>query len=154
MTPTEFIAEPDIVCLDLMARNGAEAVRAIHRRLAFATDAVVDPPRFLAGLLDRMHEAPVAIADEIALPHARTGVRRLVLAVARTPAGVPFDSVHRNVRLVFLIGTPPGAVTEYLRVMAALTRLLRPPAARKALLAAGDEAEFRALLSGGVAAPR
>ena len=153
MTPTEFIAEPDVVVLDLPARSGEEAIRALHQRLAVATDAVIDPPRFLAGLLDRMHEAPVCIADEIALPHARTdAVRQLVLAVARAPQGVAFDTSHPEVKLIFLIGTPKGAVTEYLRVVAALTRLLRPAAARKALMAARDETEFRALLSGGVTA--
>ncbi len=151
----EFIAEPDIVLLNCSARTGEDAVRTLHQRLTFATDALLDPPRFLSGLLQRMREAPVAIADEIALPHARTdAVRRLVFAVGRTSDGVAFDAAHPNVRLIFLIGTPQGAVAEYLRVVAALTRFLRPPATRQALLAATDEAEFRALLSSGVSAPR
>ena len=153
--PTEFIAEPDVVLLDLPARPGEEAIRALHRRLAAESDAVTDAPRFLDELLERMRIAPVCIAEDIALPHARTdAVRRLVLGVARAPEGIAFDAAHPRVQLVFLIGTPKSAVTEYLRVVAALTRLLRPPAARAALMAAADEAEFRALLSGGVAAQR
>jgi mannitol/fructose-specific phosphotransferase system IIA component (Ntr-type) len=102
-----------------------------------------------------MHAGPVCLADELALPHARTeAVSRLVLGVARVREGVAFDAQHAHVRLIFLIGTPRENVTEYLRVAAALTRLLRAPAARKALLAAKDEAEFRALLSAGAAAQR
>jgi len=58
----------------------------------------------------------------------------------------------RAVRLVFLVGTPKSAVAEYLAAVAALTRLLRQPKARAALDAARDEAEFRAVLAGGVAA--
>lgn len=155
MTPTGFIADPDTVLLDLPAKSGEEAVRALHARLAAASDGIADAPRLLEELLERMRQGPVAIADQIALPHARSdAVRRLVLGVARTAEGVPFDPVHRNVRLVFLIGTPREGVTDYLKAVAALTRLLRPAAARKALMAATDEAEFRALLSGGVAAHR
>ncbi len=130
-------------------------MRALHARLVWGTDAVTDPPRFLQELLDRMHGGPVCLADELALPHARSAaVKRLVLGVARARDGVAFDAQHTAVKLVFLIGTPRESVTEYLRVAAALTRLLRASAARKALMAAKDEAEFRALLSAGAATVR
>lgn len=155
MLPTEFIVEPDVVLLDLPGGSGEEAIRALHGRLAAESEAVADAPRFLDELLERTRIAPVCIAEDIALPHARTdAVRRLVLGVARTQGGFAFDAGHPRVQLVFLIGTPKSAVTEYLRVVAALTRLLRPASARTALMAAADEAEFRALLSGGVAAQR
>ena len=35
--------------LDLRARSGDEAVRALHRRLSAGTDVVLDPPRSGAG---------------------------------------------------------------------------------------------------------
>ena len=153
--PTEFIAEPDVVVLDLEAETGEEAVRVLHERLAAASDAVTDVPELLAEVLRRMQVAPVCIADDVALPHARTNsVTRVVLAVGRTRQSVPFDAQHPHVRLIFLVGTPKAAVTEYLRAVAALSRLLRQPAIREGLYAATDGAEFRALLSGGVAARR
>jgi mannitol/fructose-specific phosphotransferase system IIA component (Ntr-type) len=77
-----------------------------------------------------------------------------VLAVGRAPAGIAFDAAHPRVQLVFLIGTPKNAVTEYLQAVAVLSRMLRNPATRAGLQSASDEAEFRALLSGGVAAYR
>jgi mannitol/fructose-specific phosphotransferase system IIA component (Ntr-type) len=153
--PTDFIAEPDCIVLNLPARTGDDAVRALHRQLCMVTDAVVDPPRFLAALLDRMHLAPVCIAPDVALPHARTdAVRRITLAVGRAEEGIDFGAGHERVRLVFLIGTPREAATEYLQTAAKLARLLRVPALRDNLLAARDEAAFRSAMSGGVAAPR
>jgi mannitol/fructose-specific phosphotransferase system IIA component (Ntr-type) len=141
--------------LDLQAESGESAVHALHGRLAAVSDAVVDAPQFLADVIARMRLSPVCIADDIALPHARTdAVSRMVLAVARTSGPVVFDPTHPGIRLVFLIGTPKSAVTEYLRVVAVLSRVLRNPATRSGLYAASDEAEFRALLSGGVAASR
>lgn len=153
--PTEFIAHPDAVMLDLRARSGPEAVRILHRRVAAGTEAVSDPPRFLGDLLDRMSVAPVCIADDVALPHARTdAVTRIVLAVARAVEPIAFDTEHPAVRLVFLIGTPKRAVAEYLQAVAVLSRVLRHAPARADLLAAESEAEFRALLADGVTARR
>jgi mannitol/fructose-specific phosphotransferase system IIA component (Ntr-type) len=154
-SPTNLIAEPDAVVLDLDAETGADAVRALHARLAEVSDAVVDAPKFLQDLNQRMLLAPVCIADDVALPHARTdAVSRIVIAVARTRQPIPFDSTHPAVRLLFLIGTPKDAVTGYLQAVAALSRILRKPGTRTGLYSATDETEFRALLSGGVAACR
>jgi mannitol/fructose-specific phosphotransferase system IIA component (Ntr-type) len=153
--PTELIAEPDAVMLDLRAESGEEAVRLLHERLTAVSDAVIDPPQFLLDTLARMQVAPVCIADDVALPHARTNaVSRMTLAVARTAKPIAFDPQHPRVQLVFLIGTPKNAVTEYLQVVAMLSRLLRTPATRAGMYTAKDESEFRALLSGGVAAYR
>jgi mannitol/fructose-specific phosphotransferase system IIA component (Ntr-type) len=151
--PTECIADPEVVVLDLDAGSGEAAVQVLHQRLTAATNAVVNPPQFLADLLARARLAPVCIAEDVALPHARTdAVSRIVIAVGRSSRGIAFDANHPAVRLVFLIGTPKAAVTEYLRVAAVLSRLLRRGAVRSGLYAAADEAEFRALLTGGAAA--
>lgn len=141
--------------LDLHAASGEVAVRALHERLVAATAGVIDAPQFLGDLLARMQLGPVCIADDVALPHARTNaVSRMVLAVARAPQPIVFDAQHPKVRLIFLIGTPKSAISEYLQAVAVLSRMLRNPVARNGLHAAADEAEFRALLSGGVAASR
>ncbi|MDB6093187.1 MAG: putative IIA-like nitrogen-regulatory protein PtsN [Verrucomicrobia bacterium] len=95
--------------------------------------------------------APVCIAPEVALPHARTtAVERVVLGVARiAPPGVGFDAEHPHVRLVFMVGTPKNQVEEYLLSVAAITRLLKVEGVRTGLLTAPTEAEFRALLARG-----
>lgn len=141
--------------LDLHGGTGEEAVRALHQRLAFGCDAILDPPRLLAGVLDRMVLAPVCIASDVALPHARTNaVTRMVLAVGRSDQDIFFDGVHPGIRLVFLIGTPREAMTAYLQAVAALSRVLRHSATRAGLFAAVDVAGFRSVLASGVAARR
>ena len=143
----ELIANPDVVVTDLRAATGEEAMRELHARLAAVPGAVADAPQLLAGLLERAQVSSVCIADDVALPHARTAaVTRLALAVGRATADIAFDAEHPRVRLVFLIGTPKGAVTEYLKLVAALSRLLKNAEARTALLTAPDEAALRAVL--------
>jgi mannitol/fructose-specific phosphotransferase system IIA component (Ntr-type) len=154
-SPTELIADPDAVMLDLQAESGEAAVRMLHQQLVILSDGVIDAPRLLAEVTSRMRLAPVCIADDIALPHARTNaVSRMVMAVGRARNPIPFDQLHPQIRLIFLIGTPQDQVTGYLQTVALLSRRLRDPATRAGLYGAGDEAEFRALLSGGVAARR
>ena len=146
--PTELITLPDAVVADLRAASGEEAIRLLQARLCAATPAVKSPPELLAALLDRARLSSVCIAPEIALPHARTdAVERVVLAVARAPAGIAFDAEHPAVRLVFLIGTPRQAVAEYLQMVATLSRWLRTAGVREALLAAPGEKELRGILA-------
>lgn len=154
-SPTDLIANPDAVTLDLRATSGEEAIRALHERLGAAGGGVTNAPQFLADLLERALVASVCIADDVALPHARTAaVGRMVLAVGRATGEIAFDAEHPHVRLVFLIGTPKSAVTDYLKVVAALSRLLKNPATRNGLRLAPTEAEFRALLARGVTSKR
>lgn len=139
--------------LDLPAGSGESAVALLHARLVEAAPGIVDAAGFLADVIARMRLAPVCIADDVAMPHARTNaVSRMVVGVGRSDAPLTFDAGHTRVRLVFLIGTPKAAVTDYLQTVAALSRLLRNKTTRAGLLAATDETEFRALLSGSVAA--
>ena len=148
--PTQLLAQPDALMLDLAANSRESAIIALHARLALSP-AVTDAPKFLHGLLERAMMAPVCVAPDVALPHARTdAVSRVVLGVARiTAPGVGFDAEHPHVRLVFMVGTPKSQVGEYLLAVAAISRLLKAEGVRAGLLAARTEAEFTALLARG-----
>lgn len=151
--PTELIAKPDVVMLDVPPGPRENVLRAMHAELGKAK-GVTDSVRLLWDVLARVMAAPVCIAEDVALPHARTyAVNRIVIAVARmAEPGVEFDPEHPHVRLVFMIGTPKQQVENYLRVVAALTRLLRTPGVRAGLLGAKTEEEFRQILARGATA--
>jgi mannitol/fructose-specific phosphotransferase system IIA component (Ntr-type) len=118
-------------------------------------DAVRNAAQFLADVRARMLLAPVCLSGELALPHARTdAVSRMVVGIGRTTGPLAFDAEHRELRFIILIGTPKAAVTEYLQAVAALSRFFRNPTSRERLLAATDEAEFRAVFAGSPAALR
>ena len=148
--PSQLLAKPDALILDLVATSREAALCNLHAQLA-SSPSVKDAPQFLHGLLERAMLAPVCIATDVALPHARTtAVDRMVLGVARIAApGVGFDAEHPAIRLVFMVGIPKSQVEEYLLSVAAITRLLKTEGIRAGLLAAKTEAEFRALLARG-----
>ena len=149
-SPNELIAHPDVLRLDLAAGTRESALTALHAGLAKVA-GVTDAPRLLNDILERAEVSSVCIADDVALPHARTAaVDRLVLAIGRVvEPGVRFDEEHSSVRLIFMVGTPRLQVENYLRLVAAITRLLRRPGTRSALIAASTEEAFRALLGRG-----
>ena len=147
-SPIELLCSPDAVVTDLRASSGEEAIRALHQRLRAATPEVRDARQFMKDLLERFTLSSVCISEDVAMPHARTtAVSRIVLGVARTAAPVAFDAEHPAVRLIFLIGTPKAAVTDYLQAVAALSRMLKNRVTRAALLAAPNETELRAVLA-------
>jgi mannitol/fructose-specific phosphotransferase system IIA component (Ntr-type) len=149
-SPTDLIARPDAVVLDLPASSGEAVMQALQVRLK-DLPAVTDAAGFMRDLLERAAVSSVCISPEVAMPHARTSaVSRLMLAVGRTAGPVAFDAGHPGVRLVFLIGTPKVQVTEYLQLVAGVSRLLKKDKVRAALLAAPTEADFRAVLARGL----
>ncbi|MEO6875086.1 MAG: PTS sugar transporter subunit IIA [Opitutaceae bacterium] len=148
--PTQLLAQPDALMLDLVANSREAAIMGLHAQLA-KSPAVKDAPELLHGLLERAMLAPVCVAMDVALPHARTtAVERVVIGVARVAApGVAFDAGHLAVRLIFMVGTPTQQVDEYLLAVAAITRLLKADGVHAGLLAAKTGAEFTALLARG-----
>lgn len=148
--PSQLLATPDALVLDLVANSREAALGGLHAPLA-KSPAVTDAPGLLHGLLERAMLAPVCMAADVALPHARTdAVSRVVLGVARLAApGVGFDPEHPQVRLVFMVGTPKDQVEGYLQAVAAISRVLKAEGVRAGLLSVRTEAEFRALLARG-----
>jgi mannitol/fructose-specific phosphotransferase system IIA component (Ntr-type) len=94
-------------------------------------------------LLHALHEREklhsTGIGDGIALPHARNALVGLVdhpvIVFARHAKGIPFGAIDGlPARLFFLLIAP--TVTQHLGILARLSRILRDPKLRQALLSA------------------
>lgn len=134
----EFIknveARTDIQAIDKMlaALNGRSDVTdaAVLRRAVFERQKM-DPPLLPGGT---------------AIPHARTdSVRSVVVVIATSPYPIMFGEVP--VRLIFLIGVPNAAVSEYLQITSFLARNLRGGHLVDRLVSAENIQEFVALFA-------
>ena len=101
------------------------------------TPALLD--RFTQALQERERLHTTAIGDGIALPHTRNPLGNLLveplLIFGRHPAGIPFGALDGHpVRIFFLLAAPN--LTEHLKILAGLSRVLRSPALRQELLEA------------------
>ena len=141
------LLSPDRVLLDLSATNEAEAIQAVTTLLSGHPD-IGDVRQFTAEVLEREALSCTAMDYGVAFPHARTAqVRRIVMAVGRSPAGVPFKRAADLVHFIFVIGTTPGQVPQYLAAVGKLARVLRSADVRARLMAASTAEEFLAPLT-------
>lgn len=128
-----------LINLNLLSESKEDAIRELARLMKGAQE-IVDFERFLEDVFERERLGTTGIGDGIAIPHARTdAVGQLVIALGRSAHGVEFESSDgKKVKLLFLMGTPEGSVSHYLRILAQLTRLIKGSTFRKKLLEARD----------------
>src|SRR3954465_369955 len=91
----------------------------------------------LRALHDREQLHSTGIGDGVALPHARNALVGLVdhpvIVFGRHAKGIPYGALDSvPARLFFLVIAP--TVTQHLAILARLSRLLRDPKIRQALL--------------------
>ncbi len=136
MILTDFIKEDDILT-DFQAPDKAGALEALCRFAAGRHG--LDYEAVLAVVWNRERLGSTGLGGGVALPHGQAaGVKRPVLALAVSPAGVEFDSLDgRPVRVFVLLLTPTGDDRrEHLALLARLGALFKSPAAVEEVLAA------------------
>ena len=139
MEVKSYIRE-ELINLDLLSERKEDAIRELAR-LMESTQGMIDFDLFLEDVFERERLGTTGIGDGIAIPHARTdAVDQLVIALGRSARGVEFESLDgKKVKLLFLMGTPKGSVSHYLKILAQLTRLLKEGTFRDKLLEARDK---------------
>ncbi len=108
----------------------------------------VDPQVVLQALKDRETMMSTGIGNGIAIPHARVeGLDKLILLFARSSAGVNFQALDEApVNLIFLVIGPPTNASDYMKLLAAISALLKKKKIRTALIQAKDKAEIIAAI--------
>jgi PTS system fructose-specific IIA component len=129
---------PELVVLDLVATDKADATRQIAERLQKA-GRVTDLEGFLADVAAREAQMATGMPGGIGLPHARSShVTVPSLAVGKVAAGVDFGAPDGPATLVFLIAAPDAGDGDHLKILAALARRLVHESFRTSLKEAGD----------------
>jgi fructose-specific phosphotransferase system IIA component len=133
--------------LNVQAKQKTAALREVAQLLAH-NKCVTNFDSFFNEILNRERVSNTALGHDVAIPHARTDeCSEIVVAVGRSADGIDFEAKDgQPVKLIFLIGTPKAMVTDYLRVVGNLARLLRQDELRQRLLEVQDPAGFIKLL--------
>jgi mannitol/fructose-specific phosphotransferase system IIA component (Ntr-type) len=138
----EAAIDPACILLDLEATTFDECLNAFES-VVWKHQTVLDSDIFLEQVRLRESTLSTATGEGVAFPHARTNaVSRLFLAAGRSRKGILFRADSPLVHLIFLIGTPPNAIAEYLGCVAWLARRLRDPETRRELLLADTPEAF------------
>ena len=137
------LLNPATIKLDLQARQKFPALSE-DAELLSQSKAVGNFEAFFNEILQRERVSNTALGHDVAIPHARTDqCSDILVAVGRSREGIDFEAKDgQPVRLIFLIGTPKQMVTDYLRVVGNLARLLRQDDLRQRLLETADPLSF------------
>ena len=141
------LLDPARIMLQVPGTKRTAALNDVAHLLEGHPD-VVNFAGFYSELLARERLDPTYIGNGIALPHARTEhVKKIVLAVGRSDAGVFFENCNQTVRLLCVLGTPKSNPGDYLQLVGLLCRIFKDPGGREALFGApSPEAFIRILL--------
>ena len=130
---------PALIKLHLKGAGRAEVLAELVDQIAEISDQPAARQKLLDALEEREQLHSTGIGDGVALPHARNALVGLVehpiLIFGRHDKGVPYGAIDgAPAQLFFLLVAP--TVTQHLARLARISRLLRNPKLRKALLAA------------------
>jgi len=131
------ILDPRHIVLDIPQGTKREVLSELSRPLA-RTRQSLDHQRLIDALVQREETSSTAIADGIAIPHAKLELGDEVLcAFGRSAEGVDFDSVDGSpTHIFFLLVSPEHEPSLHLRWLAHLAVMLKNPALRRSLVAA------------------
>lgn len=139
---------PGRIALHVQSTKRTAALNEIAQLLVNDPD-ITNFGGFYDELLARDRLDTTSLGNGVALPHARTEyVKKVVMAVGRSDAGVPFEPNGELVKLFFMLGTPKAKPGDYLAVVSTLCKLLRDPSDRGALMASATPEAFIATLAG------
>jgi PTS system nitrogen regulatory IIA component len=135
--------QPAAIIPGLSARNKAEVLAELAQNVIDRHPAL-DRQDLLQILNEREKLGSTGIGDGIAIPHGKLRqVNELICAFGRSREGVDFSSLDgRPVHLFFLLIAPENAAAVHLKALARISRILRDPAVRNALMAADDVREL------------
>ncbi|TWJ32571.1 PTS sugar transporter subunit IIA [Geobacter argillaceus] len=135
--------QPAAIIPVLSARNKEDVLAELAQNVIDRHPAL-DRQDLLQILNEREKLGSTGIGDGIAIPHGKLRqVNELICAFGRSPEGVDFSSLDgRPVHLFFLLVAPENAAAVHLKALARISRILRDPAVRNALMAADDVREL------------
>lgn len=132
--------------MDLKAAGKEAAIRELADLLT-SQGRVNDEEDFIKHVLEREMLGSTGIGNHVAIPHCPTrSVQGVVVAFGRSKQGIDFQSSDgREVNYIFLMGTNPDDLNVYLKLLAALSRLLNDRFFRQDFAAAQTPEELIAV---------
>ena len=138
MKIVDYLTESDIIP-ELQSPTAEGVLREMVGHLQEA-GKIEDVDQLVEILLDRESLGSTGIGHNVAIPHGRLGgLQDILLVFGRSPRGVEFNAHDGEpVNLFFLLVAPEDSAGLHLKALARISRLIKSPECRQALLQSGD----------------
>jgi PTS system fructose-specific IIC component len=137
------LIEPELIKLELGSTTKPKVLEELID-LMVETNRIKDRDEFVKAVMEREAICSTGIGKGIAIPHSRNvSISEVTVALGRSQQGIDFEALDNEpVHLVFLLAAPMNAGNVYLKALARLSRLLRMPEFRQAILDASSKEEI------------
>ena len=127
MKLVDFI-KPDFICGQLTPKNKKELIELMVNHLCVLQPDIVKKI-LTENLLNREEENSTGIGNQIAIPHTiDKNIKKTVCLVGQIPNGVEFESMdNKKVLIAFLLVSPPGLMSEHIRLLSRIARVMKDP---------------------------
>ena len=138
----------DNIIAELASSEKREVLEAMSAVLADSVGGI-NKEVLLEVLLEREKLGSTGIGHGVAIPHGKlANLDSIAVAFARSKKGVDFDSAdNKPVHIFFLIVAPESSTVVHLKVLAAISKLLKDAAFRGRLTSAVDGEEIYSIIS-------
>jgi fructose-specific phosphotransferase system IIA component len=144
------LTSPDLFIPDLKATDKAGVLAEMAAAL-IAASPISNHEMILDMLVSREQLGSTAVGPGVAFPHGRSlAVQTLTIAIARSTAGVDFDSMDGAPTHLFfmLIAPPQDSGNQYIKSLAVLTDKMQDDDLRNALQGCETYESFLQILEG------
>lgn len=149
MKITEILG-PDAVIAELKSETKAGVLEELSRVIE-KVSGIQFQERLIRALEDRERLGSTGIGDGVAIPHGRLNDLKVMMAAfGRSSRGVDFQSIDgKPAHIFFLLVAPEYMAGPHLKALARISRFLKEPSRRKALMEAGTREDIYKLISDG-----
>ena len=138
MKIVDFLTSSDVLA-DLKAATREDILHEMVGHLNGAGQ-ITDSNRLVEILLDREMLGSTGIGNGVAIPHGRLeGLKEILLVFGRSVEGIQWEAHDgQPVNLFFLLVAPEDSAGLHLKALARISRIVKNPECRMALLEGGD----------------
>ncbi len=147
MKIAEFL-QPKSIVPELSASTKTEVLQELSRCLVHTYPSLTEQ-RLVQVLTDREKLSSTGIGEGIAIPHAKLGeLKQLLACFGVSRPGINFDAIDgKPTHLFFALVAPENSAGIHLKALARISRLFKSPQFRSALLEAKTAEQIYALIT-------
>ncbi|PCJ62228.1 MAG: hypothetical protein COA79_03985 [Planctomycetota bacterium] len=125
MKLADFIDE-GLICCNIKPESKSILLENLSKRIC-QKYSEINETSLLENLLKREEENSTGIGNSIAIPHCiEEKINKTICLIAQIPDGVDFDAMDdKKVKIVFLLISPPLRMSEHIRLLARITRIIK-----------------------------
>ena len=145
MRLTDFVNK-DLICHQLMPKSKNDLLGLMVNHLCHLQPEI-PKKALLENLIIREEENSTGIGNQIAIPHTTDkSITKTVCLIAQIPEGLDFESMdNQKILIAFLLVSPPGLMSEHIRLLSRIARVIKDHSVVVALSKASVEEALKLL---------